>query len=528
MCVTSLSGINQFNPEQCVLPTRCVEVIGDRVRLRETAGLVGSYIILSHRWDDDTKLCRTTMENYETRKDEIPLQWLSLTFQDAIAVTKRLGIRYIWIDSICIIQEGDGGRDWRAEASKMAQYYQQSLLTITGTCSSQYLGLCPSREEKPRLFLRLPYRNRAGVHVGSFYMYESVNLTGNYYENFVMGSELMGRGWIFQERLLSRRLVCFTPKGTFMECQTAMPQNECGELVTGNAPGNRLSFSNPTFCDVFRAGDFQVWYNMVKEYSTLRLTQNTDRPEAILGVASEFREVLHKCFKTEEISYGGGLWEKDLWRGLCWMTAEDPPEGGFQRLGKATWSWTSLLARVDWPSIESAQCACQSHRFVSSSPATSDDTDGQLAYIAMSARLQPVIFAGLFKKKTMYKLLGYDSPPETNPPFFSKSLRVICSPAKPKVVAGWASIEHEEFQTLASLRRPNVEHPLAALHVSTMHRLPGGFHLGYLVPWHSAFVVLFVQHMSDKQYRRVGAGILFGPEIERGFTKGKFQDIELI
>lgn len=72
----------------------------------------------------------------------IPWELLPTTFRDAIQVTKGLGIRYLWIDSLCIIQDDDV--DWKEESSKMASIYQNSFLTICATAApDDEAGLWP-------------------------------------------------------------------------------------------------------------------------------------------------------------------------------------------------------------------------------------------------------------------------------------------------------------------------------------------------------------------------------------------------
>lgn len=76
------------------------------------------YCTLSHCWGK-AKFLRLTLRNLADLMNGFSVESLPLTFRDAIQVVQRLKIRYIWIDSLCIIQEGDDGRDWREEARKM-------------------------------------------------------------------------------------------------------------------------------------------------------------------------------------------------------------------------------------------------------------------------------------------------------------------------------------------------------------------------------------------------------------------------
>ena len=103
------------------LPSRVVD-LGPNTgpmspKLVETNGSVGQYITLTHRWTEGTGPSSTTIQNYEARKQAIDATSLTLTFQDAFKAVFRLGVRYLWIDALCIIQ--NSAEDWGREASNM-------------------------------------------------------------------------------------------------------------------------------------------------------------------------------------------------------------------------------------------------------------------------------------------------------------------------------------------------------------------------------------------------------------------------
>lgn len=107
--------------------------IGFPQRLYVTKGEKESYICLSHCWGDFQPI-RTTTTNIEDHKKSIPWQFLPQTFQDAIDLTRFLSIRYLWIDSLCIIQ--DDRDDWAKESAAMASVYGNSYLTISATAAA--------------------------------------------------------------------------------------------------------------------------------------------------------------------------------------------------------------------------------------------------------------------------------------------------------------------------------------------------------------------------------------------------------
>lgn len=91
------------------------------------------YISLSHSWGCEQPLITTTA-TLEQHKTGIPLSQLPATFRDAVLICRKLGIHYLWIDSLCIIQDSDV--DWQQEASRMASVYRNSYLTVYATASS--------------------------------------------------------------------------------------------------------------------------------------------------------------------------------------------------------------------------------------------------------------------------------------------------------------------------------------------------------------------------------------------------------
>ena len=124
-----------------LLPKRVLDVKESMVRLVER-NQSGRYICLSHCWGQSRPLCLTKRSTIQDNLQRIPWESLPKTFQHAIEVTRKLGIRFLWIDSICIIQ--DDKRDWEEESSKMASIYQNSYLTICATSAvSDDAGLWP-------------------------------------------------------------------------------------------------------------------------------------------------------------------------------------------------------------------------------------------------------------------------------------------------------------------------------------------------------------------------------------------------
>jgi hypothetical protein len=119
------------------LPTRVIDVspiAGSQApRLKITGCEEGEWVALSHCWGTKSRFV-TESSNIGARMCEIPLQDMPPTFQDAVTTIRQLGYRYLWIDSLCIIQ--DDNQDWVAESTRMRGYYQHAAITIS--CDSAY------------------------------------------------------------------------------------------------------------------------------------------------------------------------------------------------------------------------------------------------------------------------------------------------------------------------------------------------------------------------------------------------------
>jgi len=118
------------------LPKRVIDIGqssgNSALRLYETKGESERYICLSHCWGDFQPICTTTANINDYKKS---ISWKSLpkTFQDTVDLARFLNVRYLWIDSLCIIQ--DDLKDWEREAAEMANIYSKSYLTIAATAA---------------------------------------------------------------------------------------------------------------------------------------------------------------------------------------------------------------------------------------------------------------------------------------------------------------------------------------------------------------------------------------------------------
>jgi hypothetical protein len=174
------------------------------------------YRALSHCRGAYQPLC-TNKEIYEAHKRSILFRDLPKPFQDAVTITKHLGVEYLWIDSLCIIQ--NSAEDWERECSRMASIYAGALVTIAapGATDSSKSFLHDYFPTKYSSF-ELPYNNIDEHSI----IPTTMEYSSWRRQNIIYGSHsrLFTRGWVLQERLLSERTLSFRTRRLVWECTT--------------------------------------------------------------------------------------------------------------------------------------------------------------------------------------------------------------------------------------------------------------------------------------------------------------------
>jgi hypothetical protein len=178
----------------------------------------GRYITLSHCWGDILPLC-TFKANIKTHLKEIKNDCLQKTFQDAVRVTRQLGIQYLWIDSLCIIQDDD--EDWRREAKNMGKVFASAYCTIAATSArNSREGFLDRQPEQP-VRLEDVYKD----------LQTSVYVCGGGFSSDIENGLLNKRGWVFQERALSTRTIHFSATETYWECGSVIRSENLTQIA---------------------------------------------------------------------------------------------------------------------------------------------------------------------------------------------------------------------------------------------------------------------------------------------------------
>jgi len=545
-CKETASGVSVVGAD---LPTRVIEIVPTttpgkrRLYLRETTingqKKKGTYITLTHRWNESTNRCITTTTNYSNRLQGKEFDNLSPLFEDVFTIAENLDVRYVWIDSLCIIQAGDDLADWRSEAPNMAQYYQSSLFTLAFTSPplQRY-----DRDVKPweeDYLVRLPYRDAEGLSAGYFYAYKRRVPAGEEYMSQVRGSVLFRRGWILQEWLLSKKILWYTPSGLIFECHEENPRLSDMSQVQDLDDDLKTAFHKSNGGENILA----FWYSAMQVYSAQDLTK--PQQDRILAVASLAKEVM-AILSRDDTAYIAGLWLCDIHHGLLWEAADTDPD--CEKVPNApSWSWASLLTPVRWAERKKKDTkkACkvtgiclsqhQRHRYYhlpeyqhprhTQTPILFDPTN-MFTCLHIRGKITMVHVRGyLGSEKNLEKAAlstAYEPIPAT-----SSTWRAICSLDEPEIIAGWGSLERLQ-QDPSTCADYGVA--VFALHVSTRY-LRHGLWIKSSTP---VLDVLFLETVGGEEgggitvVKRLGVGRIADARLIDEFEKAEEFDVVLV
>ena len=310
------------------LPTRVLDVSTlNLVRLVEPSpGTVAPFIALSYCWGNGNSVT-TTSVTIDDHKDGIVTGRLPQTLQDAVQLTKELGVQYLWIDALCIIQ--DSAEDWEIESAKMGSIYSDAHVTIAAiSAPTAKDGFLRSKRDDREVRMAWPDGSpiKARITVSD----------GPRWDDNPWGT----RGWTFQEKILSTRIILYSNKEAQWVCQ-GMSVCECGS-ATLTIKDDVLVADREAASTIWRLSQPSVahryWNTLVSTYSERSLTVETDRLPALSGIASTIADV-------SKSTYIAGLWTEDLLQGLFWSRST-PSEVSMPGVYRGpTFSW----ARVDGP-----------------------------------------------------------------------------------------------------------------------------------------------------------------------------------
>ncbi|OJD37904.1 heterokaryon incompatibility protein [Diplodia corticola] len=383
-CLQNHNQCRKDTPAHSQLPTRVLDV-GDETqepRLVVTGDSVGNYAALSYCWGvDKNKHLTLTEDNLEVFRISIPLSSLPKTLLDAVLVTRSLGLQYLWIDALCIIQ--DSAEDWTYEAGSMNAVYNNAIVAIFATSAkSADDGFLERRVPDPYRY-HLPRsavwptntnldRDLTETEANPIFL-ELFDEKPLYLDEDMREDDTYPwktRGWTLQERLSPKRGISFNKTQMMWHCLTCTEQ-ECGHHEDYNVRRQfdlvdhisavegsllltsiserwdtlvRLSESVLAVTGVERYEELavQLWFRILDHYSTRTLSDHSDRLPAVAALA-----------KTLEDRMGGrnrylaGLWENEIALGLAWTPCGNEIAQWCKNeaaIRAPSWSWASVAA----------------------------------------------------------------------------------------------------------------------------------------------------------------------------------------
>ncbi|KAF4965392.1 hypothetical protein FSARC_6806 [Fusarium sarcochroum] len=374
---TRKNELKDWLPARLVKITSSVDGVPETIQVIETADDNYSaadinYATLSYCWGTKpfTKLLESNIETMKTVG--VFVKDLPATFRDAITATSRLGLKYIWIDALCIIQQNE--KDWKLHSVTMSKVYSYSAITLAAAASSDAHGGL--------------YRDRSPTSINGVQLelkWPGLELEGQFravpkdpWLKAVAKSPLLRRAWVFQERLLSRGTVFFAHDMLYWECgelyaSELYPNGGPWDLkyrprhydVADRLPPGVQPVRDYRFKHVYTGiltrdalttdndiGEdemfFYVWASVVTQYSAGKLSKEGDKLIAIDGVADQMTAIAPRD------RYLSGIWqESTLPLFLLWSTA---PEETTPLIRVApSWSWASVYTPVDFDFLFRAQ-----------------------------------------------------------------------------------------------------------------------------------------------------------------------------
>ncbi|KAI1332175.1 heterokaryon incompatibility protein-domain-containing protein [Xylariaceae sp. FL0255] len=319
-----------------LLPTRVLDLTGSpdvpsttddiKIKLRDTSvGEAGQYIALSYCWGADPEYhFKTTQQNSDEYRNGIDFGNIPLTQREAIVCALFLGIRYLWIDSLCIIQ--DSPRDWETEAARMSTVYSNAMLTLAATFS-----------QSPADGLLNPLQAARCVEV-----HGDLAIVRMETHNTIDASSepLNTRAWTLQEAVLSPRMISFGSEQWLWKCASRFATEDgLVDRPPSERDGpNHLSIKTKQVSVDGAQGSLTQWYRLVMNYSRRKLTYQDDKLKAIAGLADIYA-------KQTGYKYLVGLWAEDIATGLMWQATSH----GVTRITGTTptWSWASVDGAID-------------------------------------------------------------------------------------------------------------------------------------------------------------------------------------
>lgn len=288
-----------------------------------------NYAALSYVWGPSQNNV-TTAQNYAAYLKGIDIASLAKTIQDAIWVTRKLSVQYLWVDSLCIIQDSDS--DKLHEIGRMDSIYGFAYVTIvacnTSTCDESFLASTSGDPDNELNISELPFGSKGRVQLLAVESDSSPCFESK-------GRVIDKRAWTFQEQFMSQRMLLFTRYQLLWVCSKTNGQDG-GWIVKESQDISRRKIRTPDQAD---------WMKICAEYSGRALSDPLDKLPALSSIASYFSLL-------NEDRYAAGLWQSQLNEQLCWYTSSSMASRRPEQWRAPSWSWASVEGVIEFEYIQ--------------------------------------------------------------------------------------------------------------------------------------------------------------------------------
>ncbi|KAI0416493.1 heterokaryon incompatibility protein-domain-containing protein [Xylaria grammica] len=293
------------------------------------------YVALSHRWTEDMpKLTQNTLRQIS---EGISDDYLPKHFQDVFGLCRKLSIRYIWIDSLCIFQDSE--QDFQNEAATMTNVYMNALCTFSICWASKAQGCLPRRN--PQLLIPVKVRVHWATIIPKTELVSAIAYEQKDQIHAIENSEINSRGWVFQEKILSPRILFLGNEQMYWQCDCL----KASEVFPFGLPNPETSGTDPRgFFQLARKEDLdKSWNKLVRMYSETEFTYEKDRLVAISGL------IRILAARVAVGPYLAGIWRRRWIDGLLWQAtpvcSNDDYDPNMSGNCCPSWSWASSRRR---------------------------------------------------------------------------------------------------------------------------------------------------------------------------------------
>lgn len=314
------------------MPTRVIDVnvqdgSSDLRLYHPPKGYNFPYVALSHCWGPSKTppSSKTTKDSIDSFENEILTSTLPTSFQDAVYITRQLNIRYLWIDSLCIVQDDED--DWEIESAKMASVYQNAYVTIAATASASCKDTLLAPRQSATIFEFDAKDERSEIIHARLHPMGSLS---------ILDSPLLKRGWAFQEMILSPRVLHFAEDQLYWKCRNDVFSEDCLVRLLSPLQNN---FETGTFISNDEHGGWKLWWEWVQAYSMLALTNPKDKAAAFAGLTDLYRQS-----RGADEQPLAGLWGSDIQCGLLWYSVG--PKHFTDLENVPSWSWFKMNSPI--------------------------------------------------------------------------------------------------------------------------------------------------------------------------------------